>query len=552
MNKKRITSLVITSIMLLSLSMTGCGNSKAAVAPAKEQVLNAYIEGDAVTLDSVKASDDATITVFNDAQEGLVRYVDDGKLTKIEPAGAEKWDVSSDGLVWTFHLRDYKWSDGKAVTANDYVYSWLRLLDKNVAAPYSYFLFGVKGAEAYNKGEAKAEDVGIKAVDAKTFQVTLTVPAPYFPELTGFRPLVPQRKDNVEAEGDKFGQDPSKVLYSGPFIIKEWTKGSKVTLVKNPQYWDASNVKLDKLIFNIVKEKATQAQMFEGKQLDYIVPEGEYLDKYKKETEQGKYTNVTKVFPKTAYIFFNNKDANKLFSNQKIRTAFALAYDREELAKNVYQGWTAAYGYVPFAMTSGKTEYRSAVPEPLKALKDTDAKNLFKEGLKEAGLNPDGNYEIDLAASGSNALNRTAAEWYQNQWQTKLGVKVKIDLVDSTSQLTSLTQTGKYQIGMLQWGADFNDPINFLDMFTTGNANNLASFGDPKYDEIVKKVYLETDPAKRIEMYKQLEQMLLVDDCAISPSVYQNKALFVQTNVKGVMIPLFGCSYEFKYASVEK
>lgn len=553
MHTKKVVALLLSLVMVMSFALAGCGkqSSTSSGTTSSPQILNAYIEGDAQTLDSVKSSDDATIITYNDAQEGLVRYVDDGKITSIEPAGAEKWDISEDGLTWTFHLRDYKWSDGKNVTANDYVYSWLRLLNKDTAAPYSYFLYVVKGAEEYNNGTGTADQVGIKAVDDKTFQVTLIRPIPYFAEITGFRPLVPQRKDNVEAEGDKFGQDPSKVLYSGPFVIDQWVKGSKIVLKKNPNYWDAANVKLDGIVFNIVKEKTTQAQMFEGKQLDFILAENEYLDKYTKEAEQNNYTHINKVFPKTAYVFYNYKDSNKLFSNQKIRTAFSLAFDREELAKNIYKGWSPAYGYVPFGMTSGTTEYRSVVPEPLKDVKVADVKELFKEGLKEAGLDPDGSYEVSLVASGSTATNRNAAEWYQNQWQTKLGVKVKIDFVDSTSQLVTVTDSGKYQIGMLQWGADFNDPINFLDMFISNSENNHASFSDPKYDELIKTINLESDSNKRIELFKQAEKMLIVDDCAISPTVYQTKDLFVQSNVKNVMLPLFGCSYEFKYASKE-
>lgn len=552
MKAKKVTALLIGLVMVLSFALTGCGSgSQSSSGSSKEKVLNAYLEGDAQTLDSVKASDDATVITLNDIQEGLVRYVDDGKKTSIEPAGAEKWEVSDDKLTWTFHLRDYKWSDGKNVTANDYVYAWTRLLDPKTAAPYSYFLYIIEGAEDYNTGKGTADKVGIKAVDDKTLQVKLVRPIPYFAEITGFRPLVPQRKDNVEASGNTFGQDPSKVLYSGPFTVTEWTKGSKIVLKKNPQYWDASKVKLDKLVFNIVKEKATQAQMFEGKQLDFILAENEYKDKYTKEAEQNKYTHINKVFPKTAYVFFNNKDSNKLFSNQKVRQAFTLAYDREELAKNIYKGWSPAYGFIPFGMTCSGTEYRSVVKEPLKDLKGTDAKALFKEGLKEAGLNPDGSYEVELVASGSNEVNKSAAEWYQNQWENKLGVKVKIDFVESTAQLNTVVQTGKYQIGLLQWGADFDDPINFLDMFITGSANNEASFSDPRYDELIKTINAESDPAKRMQLFEKAEKMLLIDDNAISPSVYQTKDLFVQSNVKNVMLPLFGCSYEFKYASKE-
>lgn len=549
MKSKKWLALMLTLVFALSVGLTGCGGTKSGA--DKEQFLNLILAADVKTLDSSKATDTYSAQILIETMEGLTRVTNDGKQDKVELAGAKEYKVSDDKLTWTFTLRDYKWSDDKPVTAKDYEYAWKRLLDPKTASDYAYFLYCVKGAEEFNTGKGKIEDVAVKAVDDKTLEVKLNAPTLYFLDLTAFKNLYPLRQDKVEAAGEKYGQDPAQLVYNGPFTIANWVKGSKVELVKNEKYWDAKSVKLSKATFNVVKEEQPRMQMFEAKQLDATGARGEYREKFKSQAEKEGYQINQGYNPMTAYDFFNANDKDKLFTNAKVRLAFSLAIDREALIKNVFKRHYPAYGWAPYALSIGGKEYRKEVPEPLKALKDKDPKALFAEGLKELGLDPAKQYTVSYLSSGTDTVSRTIAEWYQNQWQTKLGVIVKLEAVNDFPQFLDKVDNGEFQIGGMAWGADYNDPMTFFDMWTTGNGNNPGKWSNKTYDELVKKVAAETDQAKRLELFKQMEQILLVDDCAIAPTYFADKFTFIHKYVKGLQMPLFGSDYEIKWAYTE-
>jgi oligopeptide transport system substrate-binding protein len=219
--------------------------------------------------------------------------------------------------VWTFHLRDFNWADGKPVTAKDFVYSWRRLLNPKTASQYAAFAYCVKGAQAYNEGKGQAEDVGVKAVDDKTFEVTLEYAVPYFINLTAFSNLYPLRQDSVEAGGEKYGQDPAGIIGNGPFVISEWVKGSKAVLKKNDKYWDAKSVKLQTVTINVVKEDAPRMQMFSNKQIDTVLAKAEYKDKFSELAKKGEVVMTSSYDPSEAFEFFNVGDKSKLFRIRK-------------------------------------------------------------------------------------------------------------------------------------------------------------------------------------------------------------------------------------------
>jgi oligopeptide transport system substrate-binding protein len=546
MKSRKWIALLLVLVLAVSMGIAGCGKKE--VKADKEQFLNLNLGADVRTLDASKATDSPSKDILAEIYEGLTRMENDGKKDIPTAAGAEKWETSSDGLVWTFHLRDHKWTDGKPVTAKDYVYSWTRLLDPNTASDYAYFLYCVKGGEAFNGGKGKAEDLGLKAVDDKTFQVTLERSIPYFILLTPFSNLFPIREDGVKAGGEKYGQDASQVITNGPFTIAEWAKGSKIVLKKNDTYWDAKSVKLTSVTYLEVKEEAPRMQMFDAKQLDATGARGDYLVKYKKLADSGQLQYRTGCTPVTFYECYNCVDKDKLFTNSKIRLAFSLAIDREAYVKDVYKRGIAAYGYAPYELINGEKLYREAVPEPLKEIKDKDPKELLKLGLTELGLDPNGKYTVNYLSQGQDALTRTIAEFLQNQWQTKLGVTVKLDSVNDFPQFLDRMDRGEFQIAGSGWQGDYNDPMTFFDMFTTGNGNNSGKYSNPKYDELIKKVSTEMDSSKRLEIFKQCESILLVEDAAIAPTYYRDKQMFLQGYVKNFETPMFGPTYEFKYA----
>ncbi|WDU82218.1 peptide ABC transporter substrate-binding protein [Caloramator sp. Dgby_cultured_2] len=518
----------------------------------KEQFLNIPFGTDIKTLDLSKATDTYSHAILELAFEGLTKTdTKDNKSDVIVPGVAYKYEVSKDGLVYRFYLRNNAyWTDGKRVTAQDFVYSWTRLLDPNTASDYAYLLYPIKNAEAFNQGKAKASDLGIKALNDTTLEVTLKAPTPYFISLTSFSNLFPLRKDVVEAAGNSYGQDPSKLVYNGPFTVEQWVKGSKIVLKKNPKYWDAENYYLDTVTFLVIKEEATRMQMFTRKQVDTSTARGEYLKRFQKEAQKGTYKLITGYDRAENYVFFNNKDKNKLFTNRNVRLAFSLAIDREKLCKYVFQRYYPAYGWTPYNILIGDKQYRSLVPEPLKAEKakyPTDAalKGLLQKGLKELGLNPNATYTVTFLSSGTDSFSRTIAEFYQNEWQKKLGVKVKIDAVSDFGTFLDKVDKGDFQIGAMAWGADYNDPMTFFDMWITGGGNNSAKYSNKKYDELIKKISMEPDNNKRLQYFKEAEKLLVADDAAIAPTQYRDRYNFTHSYVKNWRLPLFA-NYELK------
>lgn len=556
MKKKKIIALTVAVMMAAIVSLTGCGSSSGQSGQSSssgDQTLNLSLQ-DITTLSSLHATDSYSLTAVGETMEGLTRTENDGNKDIIKPAGAEKWDVSKDGLTWTFHLRDNKWSDGKPVTAGDYSYAWLKILDPKTAAEYANFIYCVKGAEDYNKGKAGADKVGIKAIDDKTFEVTLKQPTPYFQDIVGFKSLMPLRKDIVEAQGDKYGQDPSKMVYCGPFKVQQWVKGSKLILQKNDKYWDAKSVKLQTVNLINIPEAQTEMKMFQSKQIDAVKnPDSNYYPQLKQLAGQKTLSFIDRTTPETRYVVFNYKDKQKLFTNAKIRQAFSITIGRETLLKNVYKDYMTAYGWIPNSVTAGTTEYRKQVPEPIKAIMGQDPKKLFQEGLKELGMNPNGKYTVTFLQSGSTAIKKSLSEYYQNVWQAKLGVTVKIDVVADFATLDKRCMSGDYQITTRDWVADFNDPISFFGIFRSDmpNPNNTALYDSKEYNTLVEKMDTEMDAAKRLEYMKQAEELLVVKDCAVAPVYYGTEKNFTQKYVKGLQYPQFGGSYEFKYATVE-
>ena len=551
MVKKKLLATILTISVIMTSTLTGCGSSTTnSSTKDTPQVINVATTQDPASLDTAKSADDSTNTVVQETQEGLVRL----ENKKLVAAGAEKWETSKDGLEWTFHLRDYSWSDGKKVTAENYVYAVKRLFEPVIACPNAGIFYIIKGGEAYNTSKGKAEDIGVKAVDEKTVVFTLNTPTPYFLQLMNFANLLPLRQDIVEKAGNSYGTDFKAVVYSGPFVIEQWVKGSKIILKKNQKYWDAKSVKLDTVNINLIPEEATRQQMFDGKSLDIIQNvKQEYSLKLKDKIDKGEITAIIGNYPRVGYIAFNNKDTNKIFTNTKVRLAFSLSLDREGYVKNVAKKDKAAYGLVPYGLNNGDKIFREAVlVEPLKGVPAQEPKELLKQGLKELGLDPTKQVEVTFLQKNANADTRVIGEFYQSQWEKNLGVKVKIDTASDGATFNTMIMKGTYQIAQTGWGADYNDPMTFMGLFITGDGNNSAFFSDSKYDELVKKASIEADMNKRLDMFKQAEKILIADKAGIAPLTYNVASNYLQSYVKGLDIEAGGPAYELKHVYIEK
>ncbi len=569
MKTKKILSMLLATTMLLTVAMglVGCKKNTETVKTDTvetdtglkkdddQHLKLVFIEPE--TLDPNEAQDSSSFTVLNAIHEGLARVkVVDGKDT-IEPAGAESWDISEDGLTWTFHLRDYKWSDGVAVTAQHYVDSFRRLLDKDNAFAYAYFAYEIKGAEAFNMGTGKAEDVGVVAKDEKTLVITLVRPTPYFEKKLEFKAFLPIRLDVIEKGGENWKVDPTKQVYCGPYIIKEWVRDNSMTYEKNPTYWDAENVFIKTVVMNDIPEFSTQAQLFESQQLDVTGARQEYVKKWQDDAKAGKFQYAEGDIPTTWYLGFNQKGGpSGLMTNKKIRLAMSLAFDRQDYIDTLMNRFTPAYGWVPKALQAGKEEFREVSKEPLKDLASEYGNNpeklqeLFKEGLKELGKDASDLSKIKLKyiTSGTDSASKQANEWWQQQFKKNLGIELVVEVLGNYTLYSQAKNDMKWDAVMGGWGADFDDPINFLDMFASDNDNNSVKFSNEEYSKIVKDLDNELDPETRLKQYQRLEEILVRDEVAFAPLYYSDTRRFLQNYVQDFMYPTFGAIYEWRWA----
>ncbi|MBG9944550.1 peptide ABC transporter substrate-binding protein [Brevibacillus formosus] len=531
------------AVLLTSLAFAGCGTPQASTtgettgakqeqssAPQAMQVnLNT---GEPSTIDPGLAEDIPSMSVARAAFDGLLRLNEKGELKE---AVAEKYEVSADGLTYTFHLRESKWTNGDPVTAHDFEYAWKRVLDPKTASSYAYQMYYLKNGQAFNANKAKAEDVGVKATDDKTLVVTLENPAPFFPELVASVTYFPVNKKAVEGNKE-WASKPETYITNGPFTLKNWEHKSKIEFEKSDSYWDKDAVKLSKLTLNMIEDANTELSMFEKGDLDWAgSPLGDLpLDALDALKESGKMQ--AQATAGTYWYIFNT--TQKPFDNKKIRQAFATAVNRQAISDNVvpYKS-TPATGILPPTMALTPEGY----------IKDGDvetAKKLLAEGMKEAGIKELPSITI---AYNTSEVNSRIATVIQDQWRKAFGIEVKLVNKENKVHREDMKQ-GNFTIGRGSWIGDFNDPINFLEVFKGGL--NTSKWENKEFLDLLAQSAKEGDVAKRKEILKKAEQIVM-DEMPALPIYYFTYAWVKQDSVKDVVVDALGF-IDFKYASNQK
>lgn len=500
--------------------------------------LNLVIASEPPSLHPGLATDTTSSTILQQTHEGLM-IMKDGKP---EPAIAESFEVSEDLLTYTFKLRDAKWANGDAVTAEDFVYSWKWALNPENASEYASILYAIKGAQAYNNGEGSADDVAVKAIDEKTLEVTLAQPTPYFLELTAFKTYSPIHQATSEAN-DKWFAEAETHIGNGPYKITEWVHSGSLVLEKNENYWDAANVKIDKVNIEMTDSETTQMNKFNADEIDFLgVNFGsialDSIDALKADGSLNiaEYTGV--------YMYkFNTTD--KVMSNANIRKALAMAIDRAGLIKNITKGEQhVALGLVPSSVEGfGDDEGY---------FKDGDfaaAKELLATGLKELGLASPADLEVKISYNTSEA-HAAIAQFIQQGWTKELGIKVSLDNAEWQVYLDKLTNLD-YQVGRLGWIADYNDAYTFLEQYDSAkNGNNDTGWENAQYTELLKQSNVEADPAKRTELLLQAEKIFM-DEMPVAPIYYYTNLYIQKDYVSGMEPNALGNIY-LKFADVKK
>ncbi len=525
---------------LCALTLGACG-SKASDSASK-QVLNWNESAELPTMDLSKATDVVSFDMLNNTMEGLYRL---GKDSKIEPGIATRTKVSSDGLTYTFTLRkDAKWSNGDKVTAKDFVYSWRRTLDPKTNSQYAYLFEGIKNATDVMNGKKSTKEVGVKADGDYKLVVTLDRQIPYFKLLMGFPLFFPQNQKTVEKYGSKYGTASKYMCYDGPFNLTKWT-GTNLSwsLKKNDNYWDKKSVKLDAINFKVNKSNSTSYNLYQSGKLDATSLSAEQAKQLK---GQSGYT----VRRSASTFYFQYNQTKPEFQNKKIRQAISMVINRKEFVNKVLgNGSIPAKGLVPtgLATRNGKDFADASYVKEGVTLDVAKAKKLWAEGLKEIGKD---SLTFGLLSDDTDGAKKTT-EFIQSAIESNLkGAKVECANVPFKTRLNRTNQ-GQFDVVISAWGADFADPISFLDMFTANNSYNAGKWKNAQYDNLIE-ASKSTDAGNAGKRWDDLvnAEKILIRDQGVSPLYQQATAWMVKPKVKGVIYNSAGANYNFKNAYV--
>ena len=548
--KKKILSVILAAALTCSM-VVGCGSSKetakddkAATSSSDGFNVTVNFASEPMTMDPALNSTVDGGVMANHLFEGLMKWqdtgeeadgsdgtVDNAELTYGQAESYDKVENEDGTVTYTFHLRDgIKWSDGKDVTAGDFEYAWKRLVDPATAADYSYMLDSVVNANEIIAGEKDASELAAKAVDDKTFEVTITTDVPYFEEICAFPATMPVRQDIIEEKGDQWTFDPSTYISNGPYKLTEWTHNSQIVMAKNENYYDYENLGPDTITFKLMDDSNAMLSGFKSGELDFIqdAPQAELPGLIA--SGDMKILNYLGTY----YVCFQTQKAT--FDNPKVREAFTLAVDRTYIVNKVTQsGQVEAGGYVPSGISDADGgDFRA---EGGDYYKPTDADyeancEKARQLLAEAGYpNGEGFPVVEYLYNTSDA-HKAVAEALQNMWEQELGVTVTLNNQEWAAFLQT-RKDGDYSIARNGWISDYNDPISFLDMWMTGGGNNDAQYANPEYDNIIKQAKATSDATERMKLLHQAEDILVGQDYVVDPLYFYTQKYMLADGIEG-------------------
>lgn len=494
--------------------LTGCQADK--TSSYEKDVLRINLGNEPPGLDWHTSTDSTSFDVVSNIMVGLTQYTND---VQCKPACAANWEILDDGKRYIFHLRkDVLWTDGRPVTAQDFVFAWTRLLDPATAAQYAFFLYDIVGAKDFNTGKAKtAEALGIKAIDDYTFEVKLVKPAAYFIYLTAFCPSYPQRKDLVEKYKDRW-TEPENLVTNGPFKLAKWQHEYKIELEGNEKFFEGPP-KLKRIKMFMVPEASTAFALYENNELDFVdnrsfaTPD---VERYRKSPE---YKNFPLL--RAYYLAFNV--SKKPFDDVRIRKAFAQSVDRTVFPKILRRGERPTASWIPPALGGNPDSGMSFNPEEARRL------------LAEAGY-PGGKGFPETKILYPNREDvRLVVEATQDEIKRNLGVHVELVNQEWKVYLAT-TRKDPPQMFRESWGADFPDPETFMNLFTSYNGNNHTRWKSADYDKLIEAAEGEQDKAKRADLYRQADVMLCQKEVPIVPAFLATQNIMVKPWVKGIAI----------------
>ena len=495
--------------------------------------LNVMVETPVESLDPQIATDGTSFEVIADYTDGLMQMDADGKAVE---ALAESYDLSDDGTVYTFHIReDANWSNGEPVTAADFVFAWQRAVDPNVASEYSYMMSDIgqiKNAAEIIAGDMDKSELGVTAVDDKTLKVELNVPVSYFTSLMYFPTFYPVNEAFFTECGDTFATSPDTILANGAFVMDDYEPAATAFhLTKNADYYNADSVSLEGINYQVIQDSQTALMSYQTGALDMTIVNGEQVDQVEDDPE----------FSSTGagYLWYvsPNISAVEELQNLNIRLAMTMAIDREAITNDVLKdGSIATYTAVPMQFAAGPdgSDF-SADQEMFSDVCSSDpekAAEYWAKGLEELGKD---SIELDMIVDADDAPQKVATV-LKEQWETTLpGLTVNL-VVEPKKQRVEDMQDGNFEVALTRWGPDYADPMTYLGMWVTDNSNNYGLWSNADYDAMIDECTtgdLCTDAEGRwAKMYDA--EKIVMDDAVIFPLYTAANAQMVSSSVTGL------------------
>ncbi|TYC51215.1 peptide ABC transporter substrate-binding protein [Rhodobacterales bacterium] len=476
---------------------------------------------DPETLDQHKTSTIYEAHILRDLYEGLVAYSSEGKII---PGVAEEWTASDDGLVYTFKLRDdAKWSNGDPVVADDFEFSLRRIMNPETGAKYANILYPIKNAEAVNKGEMKVEDLGVKAIDDHTLEISLEAATPYFIDLLGHQTGLPVHPASIEKFGNDFVKSEN-IVTNGPFVLAEFVPNAHIKAVKNPNYHDAANVKLDAVYYHPTEDRSAALRRFQAGELDTNNDAPTEQVDFMRE-ELGDQFRVAPYLG-TYYYALNHEDEN--LAKPEVRQALSMAIDREFLADEIWGStMVAGYSFIP----PGIGNYGEPAYADYKDMSQIDREEKALELLEAAGYSEDNPLKLTINYNTSENHKNTAVA-IADMW-SPLGVEVSLINTDTKTHYAMLRDRQDFDVARAGWIGDYSDPQNFLFMVESDNDGfNYSRYDNPEYDALMEEAAATIDLEKRAEILKQAEEIFM-RDLPFIPLMYYGSMNLVSDKVSG-------------------
>jgi oligopeptide transport system substrate-binding protein len=490
-------------------------------------------------LSSMKATDTESGFLLGHLMEGLTRY---GRNGEIIPGVARSWRI--DAQRATFHLRgDARWADGKPVTARDFVFAWRTVVDPKTASEYAFILYPVKNAEAINRGALPPSALGASAPDDRTLEVALERPCGYFLGLTAFPTYMPAREDFYNQRPDRYAADARDLLSNGPFVLTEWVHGASLTLVKNPLYWDAGRIRIDRIeIPYMTNDNNARYNLFMGGKVDTLGLGREQLDRAQADRLKMRTFADGSVF----YVAFNHR-ADRPSANRNLRKAIQLVFNPSEFVSKVVgiPGTRPGLSLIPQWVPGSSRRFREEYPlQPVRP-NLTEAKRHLELARQELG----GSIPPLVWLTGDTPASSREAEYFQYLFKTRLGIGLRIDKQIFKQRLAKM-RAGEFDLVSAGWGPDFADPMTFAELLASWNENNSGKYHRERYDELVRLAQSTAVPKVRMDAMAEGERIAL-DDLAILPTYERVNIYAHQPRLDGIVRHAIGPDPDFTFATLK-